>query len=150
MNLAQTLLSVGLLAVVAGSTSCSVAPPPNPDQKEILRAQWVNPNPPGSYAYFTAEPSYPKTYNIFRDPSLLARTAKENSRVLINLSLQRAIIFTNDEVAMDYPIASGKSTCPTGCASPGAASGCTRDAFRATRLPTAACACLPRLPPRSF
>jgi lipoprotein-anchoring transpeptidase ErfK/SrfK len=113
MNLAQTLLSAGLLAVVAGSTSCSVAPLPNPDQKKILKAQWVNPNPPGSYAYFTAEPSYPKTYNVFRDPSLLERTSKANSRILIDLSLQRAIIFTNDEVAMDYPIASGKSTFPT-------------------------------------
>lgn len=113
MNIAKTILSAGLLAVAAASTSCSVAPKPNPDQEKILKAQWVNPHPAGTYAHFTAEPTYPKTYNVYRDPSLLANTTTANSRVIIDLSLQRAIIYNNGEVAMDYPIASGKSKFPT-------------------------------------
>ncbi|MFP6898755.1 MAG: L,D-transpeptidase [Roseibacillus sp.] len=113
MNLAKTLLSVGLLVGVAASTSCSIAPPPNPDQKEILSAQWVNPHPPGSYDHFIAEPSYPKTYNVFKNSTLLSQTNSGNSRVTIDLELQRAILYKGSEIAMDYPIASGKSTFPT-------------------------------------
>ena len=113
MNLAKTLLSAGLLAVVAVTTSCTTAPKPNPDQKEILKAQWVNPHPPSTYAHFTAEPNYPKTYNVYKNPAFLSDLTRSNARVEIDLSLQRAMIFKDDKIAMDYPIASGQKKFPT-------------------------------------
>jgi len=88
-------------------------PRPNPRQAGTLRADWVNPYPKGTYEWFTAEPTYPKTYDTYRDHSVLSRTDPQNSRVLIDLSLQRAILFHGDEIAMDYPIASGNSSFPT-------------------------------------
>ena len=113
MNLPKTFLSAPLLAVVAVTTSCTIAPEPNPNQKKILKAQWINPYPPGSYAHFTAEPSYPKTYNIYKHPTAFGTLDEANIRVEIDLSLQRARIYHNKDIAMDYPIASGRKTFPT-------------------------------------
>ncbi len=113
MNLTKTLLSALLPAMVAATTSCTIAPEPNPDQKKILKAQWVNPYPPGSYAHFTAEPSYPKTYNVYKDPAALGDLDEDNTRVEINLTQQRARIYKDKDIAMDYPIASGRKTFPT-------------------------------------
>lgn len=113
MNLAKNLLIVGLLAAVCTTSSCTIAPKPNPNQEKILRAQWVNPHPPGTYEYFKAEPSYPKTYNVYRDHSVLSETTPANARVKIDLGLQRAILYRGEEIAMDYPIASGKAKFPT-------------------------------------
>ena len=113
MNLTKTLLSALLPAVVAFTTSCTIAPEPNPNQKKILKAQWVNPYPPGTYAHFTAEPSYPKTYNIYKDRTAFGELDEDNTRVEIDLSLQRARIYNNKDIAMDYPIASGRKTFPT-------------------------------------
>ena len=113
MNLAKNLLAVGLLAAISATTSCTFAPKPNPSQEKILRAEWVNPHPPGTYEYFRAEPSYPKTYNVYRDDSVLSETTAANARVRIDLGLQRAILYRGEKIAMDYPIASGKSKFPT-------------------------------------
>ncbi|HJM65382.1 MAG: L,D-transpeptidase [Roseibacillus sp.] len=113
MNLPKTLLSALLFAVVAVTTSCTIAPEPNPNQKKILKAQWVNPYPPGSYAYFTAEPSYPKTYNVYKNSTAFSALDEDNIRVEIDLSQQRARIYNRKNIAMDYPIASGRRTFPT-------------------------------------
>ena len=55
-------LAVGLCA------SCSSGPPsPNPNQTESYKAVFVNPYPAGTYEHFTADPSYPKTYKVFKN-----------------------------------------------------------------------------------
>lgn len=113
MSRPKPFLAVVLLGAVALGTGCSFSPKPNPEQVQLLNAEWVNPHPPGSYAHFTADPSYPKTYNIFKNPSVLARTNPANARITIDLGLQRAILYNGDEIAMDYPIASGRSSFPT-------------------------------------
>ena len=114
MNLAKTSLLVALLATLCSScTLLDPTPKPNPSQEKLLRAGWMNPHPVGSYAYFTAEPSYPKTYKVYKNHGALAQTNSANARVKIDLSLQRAILYKGDQIAMDYPIASGKSTFPT-------------------------------------
>ena len=111
MNLAKTTALVALVAAVC--TSCTAIPTPNPNQEKILRAEWVNPHPPGSYAAFTAEPGYPKTYNVYKNHAVLAQTNSGNARVRIDLGLQRAFLYKGDQLAMDYPIASGRSKYPT-------------------------------------
>ena len=113
MNLAKTLPLGGLLAAAFAATSCTFAPKPNPNQEKILSAEWVNPHPPGTYEHFTASPSYPKTYNVYRNNDVLSKTNAANARVTIDLGLQRAILYRGSDIAMDYPIASGKSTFPT-------------------------------------
>jgi hypothetical protein len=99
-------------AVVAGAlASCAskpaAAPKPGPDGKP------VNPHPPGTYAWFKAEPAYPKTYNTWRDEQLLSRTGPENSSIVIDLKTQRGLLMNGDKVALDYPICSGRRSHPT-------------------------------------
>ncbi len=107
--------AISLIAATATAllvTGCG-APRPNPNQSRTFRAGWVNPYPEGTYAWFTADPSYPKTYNAYRNHAVLSRTGPGDSRVLIDLGLQRAILFSGELIAMDYPIASGNSSFPT-------------------------------------
>ena len=113
MNLPDKILLALLTAIIPAITSCSLTPDPNPDQVKILKAQWVNPHPVGSYAHFTAEPTYPKTYKVYKDETAFGALDKKNTRVEIILSLQRARIYNDDKIALDYPIASGRKTFPT-------------------------------------
>ena len=113
MNLPEKILLALLSAALPALTSCGLVPEPNPDQKKILKAQWVNPHPVGSYAHFTAEPSYPKTYKIYEDTTAFSALDEKSMRVEIILSLQRARIYSGEDIALDYPIASGTRTFPT-------------------------------------
>jgi lipoprotein-anchoring transpeptidase ErfK/SrfK len=90
-------------------TGCSSTPKPNPDQEKPLAAVFVNPFPLGTYQHFLAEPAYPKTYNVYRDPALLSKTNASNSSVRLNLRTQRGQLLNGDRVVIDYPISSGKS-----------------------------------------
>lgn len=72
-----------------------------------------NPHPPGTYEHFKAEPSYPKTYNVWKNQELYSRTGPENSRLVIKLATQRGLLMNGDEVVMDYPICSGRRSHPT-------------------------------------
>ena len=81
MNLRKTLSPVLLLALASATTSCTIAPEPNPDQKKILKAQWVNPHTPGTYAHFTAEPSYPRTYRVYKNSDAFSALSEDNTRV---------------------------------------------------------------------
>ena len=69
---------------------------------------FVNPYPPGTYANFTAQPTYPKTYKQWKNPDLLDRTTPDNSHIRIDLATQRGLLMNGDAVVMDYPICSGR------------------------------------------
>ncbi|MEI8038764.1 MAG: L,D-transpeptidase [Verrucomicrobiota bacterium] len=73
----------------------------------------INPYPPGSYAHFKAEPSYPKTYNVWTNNQLFASTGPDNSHLRIDLASQRGLLMNGSEVVLDYPICSGIPTRPT-------------------------------------
>jgi len=73
----------------------------------------VNPYPPGTYDHFKAKPNYPKTYDVWKNESLLSRTNPSNSHIKIDLETQRGMLMNNDEVVMDYPICSGIPSRPT-------------------------------------
>jgi hypothetical protein len=73
----------------------------------------VNPHPPGTYEHFKAEPSYPKTYTVWKNEDVLTRTDASNSHIVINLAKQRGFLMNGDEVAVDYPICSGTRSHPT-------------------------------------
>jgi len=119
-----------LIAVVAGSalslsfSSCTPITPysqdnpptPNPKQTTIPKAVFVNPYPSGTYANFKARPDYRKTYDIWKNHSLLNSMSTSEARIQISLSKQRAILYKGNEPVMDYPVATGKSAhkTPTG------------------------------------
>jgi len=73
----------------------------------------VNPYPAGTYEHFTAEPSYPKTFSVWKNEELLTATTPENSSIVISLDKQRGFLMNGEEVAMDYPISSGIPSRPT-------------------------------------
>lgn len=73
----------------------------------------VNPYPAGTYDHFKAEPTYPKTYSVWKNEEVLSRTNTENSSIRISLSEQRGYLMNGDDVAMDYPICSGIPSRPT-------------------------------------
>lgn len=72
--------------------------------------EFQNPFPVGSYEHFTAEPNYKKTYNNYRNHTLLASMTPDTASLRVNLSTQRAQLLHNGEVALDYPVATGKSS----------------------------------------
>ncbi len=72
-----------------------------------------NPHPSGTYEHFTAEPSYPKTFTVWKNEELLSRTNASNSSILVSLKKQRAVLKNGEEIAMDYPVCSGIPSRPT-------------------------------------
>lgn len=95
--------------------SCNLSSPgtPNPRQTAPLKAMHVNPYEPGSYAHFRAQKGYPRNYGVWKNEEVLARTTSSNSHVRIDLSDQRGYLMNGDQVAMDYPVATGRSKYPT-------------------------------------
>jgi lipoprotein-anchoring transpeptidase ErfK/SrfK len=83
------------------------------DANGVSTKPFVNPHPPGTYEHFMAEPSYPKTYNIYKNSELYAQTNAGNSQLILDTSKQRAKLLNGDQVVMDYPISSGRRSHPT-------------------------------------
>ncbi|MFD2157497.1 L,D-transpeptidase [Rubritalea tangerina] len=107
--------ALGLALVPIFLTSCEPgrAPQPNPNQTKAIDAVHVNPYKAGTYAHFTASKNYPKTYGIYRNEALLAKTNGSNAKVIVDRKLQRAFLLNNGEVAMDYPVSTGNKSFPT-------------------------------------
>lgn len=85
-----------------------------PDGKLVDKdGNHVNPYEPGTYDHFKGEKDYPKTMKVWKDDSVLARTNAGNSHVVVSLDAQRAFLMNGEEVAMDYPVSSGKKSRPT-------------------------------------
>jgi len=99
-----TMIVVLLLA------SCAHRKPVAPTDKDNKPG---NPYPPGTYEHFKAQPSYPKTYNVWTDDALLSRTGPQNSHIRINLATQRGFLMNGEDVVIDYPICSGIKSRPT-------------------------------------
>lgn len=111
LNNLLPLLALGLIATLS---SCSSSPSkPNPLATAPLKAVFINPHQAGTYEHFTAGPDYPKTYTVYKNTDLLAKTNASNSSIIVNLTLQRAFLMNGEEIAMDYPISSGQSRFPT-------------------------------------
>lgn len=74
---------------------------------------FVNPFPAGTYDHFKAEPNYRKTYNVYRNHDVLAKLSAETASLRISLDDQRAQLMHDGQVAIDYPVATGRSSHPT-------------------------------------
>jgi len=93
----------------------TVEQPTPPTPVSVIPAEpiFVNPFPAGTHEHFTAEPNYRKTYNVYRNHDLLSAMTTETSSIRISLADQRAQLLHEGQVAMDYPISTGKSKHPT-------------------------------------
>ena len=98
-------LSLPLVVLLLANCAAKKQPPaPVP----VPGAVYVNPYPVGTYPYFTAAPAYPKTYKVWKNAPVLARTNPTNSHIRIDLAKQRGLLMNGKDVAMDYPICSGR------------------------------------------
>lgn len=104
------LLAVAILGLVfascATNPSYTLADDGNYYDK---KGNFVNPYEEGTYDHFKAMKEYPKTKKVWKNEAVLAKTNSSNSRLVLSRKLQRGFLMKGDEVAMDYPISSGKS-----------------------------------------
>lgn len=105
--------SLPAIALSVLLSSCGDPGTPNPNQTAPLRAAHVNPHAPGTYAHFRAQKGYPRNYGVWKNEAVLARTNSSNSSIRIDLSDQRGYLMNGSELAMDYPVATGRSKYPT-------------------------------------
>ena len=115
MNHPSSLLSVlaSVLALILASCA-NKSVTLGPDGKPIdSHGKPVNPFPPGTYEHFKAEPDYPKTMKVWKNDQLLPKTEPANSRLVISIAKQRAFLMLGEEVVIDYPVSSGRSSHPT-------------------------------------
>ncbi|MEO0017030.1 MAG: hypothetical protein RLZZ522_313 [Verrucomicrobiota bacterium] len=96
--------SAPLLALLLASCATTKKPLPTTD----ANGKFINPYPPGTYEHFTTERTYPKTYSVWKNSELLARTDATNSIVRIDLAKQRGLLMNGEDIVMDYPICSGR------------------------------------------
>ncbi|HVJ46570.1 MAG TPA: L,D-transpeptidase family protein [Luteolibacter sp.] len=112
MNAVRLIFQISATVAAMLLASCANKPDPAATTKKDGNT-FKNPYPEGTYENFKAEPKYPKTYDVWRNEELLAKTDASNSNIIINLSTQRGILKNGDEVVMDYPICSGIKSRPT-------------------------------------
>ena len=108
----RRLLGLATLAAALASCTPPGGPIEVPPEAKVHKAKWVNPHPPGTYAHFKAA-NYPKTSKVFKNKDVLSRTNSSNSSLVISLSKQRAFLMNGDEIAIDYPVSTGKKSHPT-------------------------------------
>lgn len=116
MNLTYKLLGMIACAGVLLLANCANRPKYviGPDGKPVDRdGKPFNPYEPGTYEHFKAEPDYPKTMEVWRNEEVLSRTNSGNSRIVVSRDLQRAFLLCDGEVALDYPVSTGKPSRPT-------------------------------------
>ena len=112
LNLRHSISALSIIAI-ATLTSCMGPHKVNRDATKPLKAVFINPHETGSYEHFKANPSYPKTSKVYKSSDLLDKTTPSNSKVIVNLKLQRAFLYNGNEIAMDYPVSTGKTEYPT-------------------------------------
>lgn len=89
------------VGTLLGLSSCSsLVPPPEPVHELT------------AYEQFTAKPGYPVLMEAYTDEALMQQ-ASAQSPIVICLSQQRARLYVNDQVAMDWPVSTGVSSHPT-------------------------------------
>lgn len=77
---------------------------------------YQNPYPAGTYEHFVAQPAYPKTMETYSDDVLLNRLTVGNSKIVICIPQQRARLYVEGKVALDWPVSTGTNghETPTG------------------------------------
>ena len=88
---------------------------PNPlDLPGKNQPGYVNTYPAGTHEHFAAQPSYPTNLEFWSDDTL--QVTRANSKLVICIPQQRARLYVNGKVAMDWPVSTGTNghETPTG------------------------------------
>lgn len=111
------LLAV-LPVVLMGWTSCThsgkghtALPDPRAVDKSV--PEYKNPFHPSTYAHFVARKDYRKTYDVYKDDTLLNRKPKKSRKIFVCLDEQRGQYLVDGLIAMDFPLSSGVKAYPT-------------------------------------
>ncbi len=77
---------------------------------------YVNAYPVGSYEHFVASPEYPNTMKEYINEPLMKQLTAQNSKLIICIPQQRARVYVNGRVGMDWPVSTGTNghETPTG------------------------------------
>lgn len=136
----NTLLTLAALTLLPAACIPQPYPPgthaypggqqPVPQQQVIIQAPatnpldipnknvpgYQNPYPAGTYEHFAAQPAYPKTMETYSDDILLNRLTVSNSKIIICIPQQRARLYVEGKVALDWPVSTGTNghETPTG------------------------------------
>ena len=116
LALQAALLLAACTGVDGHARVTRTAPPELTAQNALNAAAYYNspefklrhedPRVPEDYAEFKRISIYPLTYKVWKSPALMKAVGPR--RVLIDLQIQRGFLYVNDQVAMDFPICSGK------------------------------------------
>jgi lipoprotein-anchoring transpeptidase ErfK/SrfK len=112
-------MNIRIFSQITLTVACALALSSCGDQKNTQGVNgtdgkpFVNPHKPGTYEHFTAEPSYPKTFSIYKNQELYSQVGPANSTLVLDTAKQRGKLMLGDQVVMDYPISSGRSSHPT-------------------------------------
>lgn len=111
-------LLVVLPVVLMGWTSCThsgkghtALPDPRAVDKSV--PEYKNPFHPSTYAHFVARKDYRKTYDVYKDDTLLNRKPKKSRKIFVCLDEQRGQYLVDGLIAMDFPLSSGVKAYPT-------------------------------------
>ena len=104
--------------VLMGWASCSHsgtghAALPDPRAVDKSVPEYKNPFHPSTYAHFVARKDYRKTYDVYKDDTLLNRQPKKSRKIFVCLDEQRGQYLVDGLVAMDFPLSSGVKAYPT-------------------------------------
>ncbi len=77
---------------------------------------YVNPYPVGTYEHFVAQPAYPNTMEVYSNDQILSQINASNSKIIICIPQQRARVYVNGRVGLDWPVSTGTNghETPTG------------------------------------
>ena len=77
---------------------------------------YVNPYPAGTHEHFAASKEYPLTLEHWADDTLLYQVTRANSKLVVCIPQQRARLYVNGRVALDWAVSTGTNghETPTG------------------------------------
>jgi len=80
------------------------------------RKKAENPLVDSKHVAFRSKANYPKTYDIYRNSELYEAASYSNTKLVIDLSDQRMLLYVGSKVAIDTPCCTGKAgkRTPTG------------------------------------
>jgi hypothetical protein len=86
-----------------------------PDPRAVDKSvpEYKNPFHPSTYAHFVARKDYRKTYDVYKDDTLLNRKPKKSRKIFVCLDEQRGQYLVDGLIAMDFPLSSGVKAYPT-------------------------------------
>ena len=102
---------MGWMSCSRSGTGHAALPDPRTVDKSV--PEYKNPFHPSTYAHFVARKDYRKTYDVYKDDTLLNRQPKKSRKIFVCLDEQRGQYLVDGLVAMDFLLSSGVKAYPT-------------------------------------